>query len=194
MKTLNASIAILLLSLGGAASAGDDDYEYDERGYKQHDNAPQHDLFDYARVIRTEPVYRQVRVSDPVRECYETPVYHTRSQPKSAGGMLAGGIIGGIIGHQVGKGRGQRVATAVGTLIGAQIGHDAVNGHGDGGHRGKEIVGYEEHCETHKRVRYEEVLDGYNVTYKYRGRHYNIEMPYHPGKRIKVRVDVTPVF
>ncbi len=194
MNRLNAGLAILLLSVTSVAGAGDDDHDHDERDYKQHDYTPRHDLFDYAKVVRAEPIYRQVRVSEPVRDCRQVPVYHTRSHSsKSASGMLAGGLLGGIIGHQVGKGRDKRVATAVGTLIGAQIGHEAVNGHGDAGHRSREIVGYEKHCETHQEVRYEEVLDGYDVTYKYRGRHYNIVMPYDPGKRIKMRIQITPV-
>jgi uncharacterized protein YcfJ len=106
--------------------------------------------------------------------------------------MLAGGIIGGIVGHQVGRGSGQRVATAVGTLIGARIGHDAVNGHESHPPR-EELVGYEEHCKTRYQKSYEEVLDAYDVTYEYRGRTYRLQMPYDPGERIKMRIQITPV-
>ena len=105
--------------------------------------------------------------------------------------MLAGGLIGGIIGHQIGKGRGNRVATAMGTLIGAQIGHEAVNGHLE--HAPPRVVGYEEHCKTKHKISYEEVVDGYDVTYRYRGYDYRIEMPYHPGERIKIRIQFAPV-
>ena len=35
--------------------------------------------------------------------------------------------------------------------------------------------------------------DGYEVTYRYKGERYKIEMPYDPGKRIKVRIQVSPV-
>ena len=99
---------------------------------------------------------------------------------------------GGIIGHQIGGGSGKRFATAVGTLVGAQIGHEAVNGHG--GHASREVVEYREHCETRHRVNYEQVIDGYDVTYKYRGKRYHVQMPYNPGERIKLRVEFTPVF
>ncbi len=189
MKALNILLAVSLLALAGAAGADDrDDDDYPRHGYKA-GKGP----YDHAKVVDVRPIYRQVRVSAPTRECYEVPVYQTESgHPKSAGGMLAGGLLGGIIGHQIGDGRGRRIATAVGTLVGAQIGHDAVNGHAR--HGKQTVVGYREQCEMRERVAYEEVVDGYDVTYKYRGRHYNIEMPYHPGKRIKVRVDVTPVF
>ena len=189
MQMTKTALAVSLLVFAGAVGAGDRD---DDDGREYHGYAPGQGAHEYGRVVSVEPVYREVRVSSPVRECYDEPVYHTESgRPRSAGGMLAGGIIGGIIGHQIGDGRGRKLATAVGTLVGAQVGHDAVNGHRR--HAEPELVGYREKCTTRHRVAYEEVVDGYDVTYKYRGRHYNIEMPYHPGKRIKVRVDVTPI-
>ena len=187
MKTLQTTIAVMILIFAGSASAG-----HKNHGQKQYHDSPRQDLFEYAKVVDVRPIYREVQVSRPVRECWEEPVYHTRDHyPKSAGGMLAGGLIGGIVGHQLGKGRGNKVATAVGTLIGAQIGHDAVNGHSQ--QQDTTVVGYEEHCKTQHQVSYEEVVDGYDVTYKYRGRKYHVEMPYDPGKRIKMRIQITPV-
>jgi uncharacterized protein YcfJ len=186
MKTLKITLAAVLIAVAGAAGAsGNKDRHYDQFGRQ--------DLFEYARVIDVQPLYREVEVSRPVRECWDEPVYQTRrSEPKSASGMLAGGIIGGIVGHQIGKGNGQRVATAVGTLIGARIGHDAVNGH-DTHRPQQELVGYEEHCKTRYQSSYEEVLDAYDVTYEYRGRTYRMQMPYDPGERIKMRIQITPV-
>lgn len=187
MKTLKAGFAIALLVVAGAAAAASNN-----QGHKARDYSPRQDLFEYAKVIDVRPIYRQVRTSTPIRECWDEPVYHTRHQGhKSSGGMLAGGLIGGIIGHQIGKGRGNRVATAVGTLIGAQIGHEAVNGHVE--QHSETVVGYEEHCKTRHQVSYEEVVDGYDVTYKYRGKRYHIEMPYNPGERIKMRIQFAPV-
>ena len=188
MKALKTMTAVALIVFAGAAAAS----AGHKQGYKHRDFAPRHELYDYARVIDVRPIYREVRVSRPLRECREEPVYHTgHGHHKSAGGMLAGGLIGGIIGHQFGKGRGKKVATAVGTLVGAQIGHEAVNGHID--HHGETLVGFEQHCETRHRVVYEEVIDAYDVTYRYRGRTHRIEMPYDPGKRIKMRIQITPV-
>jgi uncharacterized protein YcfJ len=40
---------------------------------------------------------------------------------------------------------------------------------------------------------YEQVVDGYDVTYRYRGKQYHLEMPYDPGERIKMRIQFTPV-
>jgi uncharacterized protein YcfJ len=42
-------------------------------------------------------------------------------------------------------------------------------------------------------VSYEEVLEGYQVTYRYQGERYQIKMPYDPGKRIKLRIQIEPV-
>ncbi len=148
----------------------------------------------YGKVIDATPIYRQLRVSNPVRECWDEPVTYTRneySQPKSASGMAVGGILGGIIGHQVGKGNGKRLATVMGTIIGAQIGHEAINGQVTSNQ--SSYTTYEERCDVRQQVSYEEVLDGYRVTYRYQGEKYQIEMPYNPGKRIKLRIQITPV-
>ena len=41
-------------------------------------------------------------------------------------------------------------------------------------------------------ARYEERIDGYDVTYRYHGRLHHTRMPYDPGKRVRVRTDVSP--
>lgn len=187
MQGRKIGIALALLVFAAAANAGKGHGHGDK-----HVLGPRDELYDYARVVDVRPLYREVRAREPVRECWDEPVYHTRSHGhKSAGGMLAGGLIGGIVGHQIGDGRGRRVATAVGTLIGAKIGHDAVNGHDE--YHEERIAGYEERCETNYRVSYESVVDGYDVTYKYRGKTYRMEMPYDPGERIKMRIRIEPV-
>ena len=37
-----------------------------------------------------------------------------------------------------------------------------------------------------------DVLDGYDVTYRYQNRDFTTRLAYHPGDRVQVRVDVTP--
>jgi uncharacterized protein YcfJ len=186
MKIVNSMIAIVLLVFVSAASA-----DHKNSHKNKHGQIANSRHFEYAKVIDVEPLYREVRVSSPVRECWDEPVYHTESrQSKSAGGMVAGGLIGGIIGHQFGNGRSNKIATAMGTLIGAQIGHDASNGHAKRSTR--TVVDYRETCRVNHKVSYEEVIDGYQVTYKFRGNRYQIEMPYHPGKRLKMRVEFSP--
>jgi uncharacterized protein YcfJ len=184
MKNVKSTVAIILLVFAGGAGAGSG------HGHEKHDSIDRQVLYDFAEVIEARPIYREVKVSTPVRECWEEPVYHTRRQHKSASGMLVGGLLGGIIGHQIGSGNGNKIATAAGTLIGAHIGHDAVNGHVEAE---RSVVGYEEHCKTRKRTSYEEVIDGYDVTYEYRGRRHRLEMPYDPGERIKIRIQFAAV-
>ena len=38
----------------------------------------------------------------------------------------------------------------------------------------------------------EERIDGYRVVYRYNGQKYATELPYDPGREIRVRVDVRP--
>ena len=139
MKNFKTTIAITLLVFAGVTSAGS------RHGQEKHDSIGAQAMYEYAPVLEVHPFYREVKISTPVRECWEEPVYRTRRPHKSASGMLVGGLLGGVIGHQFGSGRGNKVATAAGTLIGAKIGHDAVNGDVM---PEKTLTGYEEHCKT----------------------------------------------
>ncbi len=150
-------------------------------------------MYDYARVISSEPIVNYVTVSTPVRECWEETQYYTvdRGAQHARGGTFVGALIGGVIGHQFGSGRGNDAATVAGTLIGAAIGNDAARENYDGDR-------YERHarpvrrCETNYRERREQRIDGYRVTYRYKGQKYMTEMPYDPGRKIRVRVDIRP--
>lgn len=161
---------------------------------KYEDHPAKHKKFEYGKVVKVTPIYREVKVTTPVKECWQEPVTRTRSVrhgSHSAGGTLAGGLIGGIIGHQFGNGRGKKLATAVGTIVGAQLGHDAAKGSHASSHGS--YTAYESFCEVENQVRYEEVLDSYRVTYRYKGNKYQTNMPYDPGKKIKLRVSIEPV-
>ena len=186
MNAFNATLAIVIFLLSQPLMA--DHKHKKNNGHQEYNSQFQH--YDYARVIKATPIYREVRVTNPVQECWDNPVVHSRNH-KSAEGMVAGGLIGGIVGHQIGKGRGRKLATAVGAIIGAQIGHQAVNNHSSSDRDNQ--LEYQQNCKTHQQVSYEEVVEGYDVTYRYNGDRYRIEMPYHPGKRIKMRVQVSPV-
>lgn len=179
-KILPLTLAILLA--GAAPVAGADDYR--PGGFE-----------DRAKVIQVEPLVRIVRVSDPVRECWDEPVTHTRYHRGRGGAdsytpAILGGILGGVVGNQFGGGSGKDVLTVAGTVLGASIGSDA-------GRRGH---GYREHytttetrCSVRERYREVEEHDGYMVTYRYRGQEYRSHMDHHPGKFVRVRVDVQPV-
>ena len=141
--------------------------------------------YDYAKVISSKPVIRYVSVRTPVRECWQETEYYSRYEPRHGPGRaLAGAIIGGVIGHQFGSGRGNDAATVAGTMIGAAVGRGPV-----------QRVDYErpvERCETRYRNHEEQRIDGSDVVYRYKGQKYATRMPYDPGKRIKVRVDIRP--
>jgi len=166
-------------------------------GKNHHDKKHQvrHKLFTYAKVVKVTPIYREIRVTTPVKQCWSKPVNYSkkdRTMNYPAGATLAGGLIGGVIGHQFGKGRGKALATAAGTFIGAQIGHNSSKGHFQKASFDRH-TGYEKHCEITNRVSYEEVVDSYKVSYRYKGKRYQTTMPYDPGKKIKLKITFVPV-
>ena len=75
-------------------------------------------------------------------------------------------------------------ATVAGSMIGAAIGHGPV--------RRVDVAEPIERCATRYENRLEERIDGYQVLYRYHGQTYSTRMPYDPGKKIKVRVDIRP--
>ena len=162
---------------------------------------------DYARVIDVEPITRRIRVSEPRRECYqETRYEEPRYESDRAGGpapaagsMILGGLIGAAVGNQIGHGDGRRAATVAGALIGSALGHDAAarRNYRDGPY--EEVRSYEppraysvERCDVRYQESWEERVEGYRVAYEYNGRRYETRLPYDPGERVRVRVDVFP--
>ena len=82
------------------------------------------------------------------------------------------------------------VATAAGAVIGGVIGHENSRKH-----YGNHSSGYYktvQYCDTTHNTRYEEKVVDYKVTYKYKGQIYKTRTKYHPGERLKVRVNVAP--
>ena len=151
------------------------------------DHKPQ---YDYAQVISADPIINYVNVRTPVRERWEEMEYYTvdHKRHNRRAGTFIGAVIGGVVGHQIGSGRGNDAATIAGTLIGAAIGNDAASDA-----YGVETRSYPvQRCETRYRQHQEERIDGYRVLYRYKGQRYLTEMPYDPGKRLRVRVDVRP--
>ena len=150
---------------------------------------------DHAYVTDVQPIYRTVKITAPQEECWEQEVYHEPQYVShgDAGGTIVGGIIGGVIGHQIGRkvngGRGKNGGTVLGTLIGAAIGHEK------SGHKKVSKGGYttvESHCEVVDTYHTEERVEGYRVSYEYNGEVFHTRMKHHPGKRIRVKVQVTP--
>ncbi len=149
---------------------------------------------EYARVVRVEPIIQRHRYEVPVRQCWQETGYRDTDVPARAnatGAAIAGGVAGAILGSQIGSGDGRAVATAAGAAIGATLGHQAARN--SGGYYvtpGRQVV---ERCRTVREARYDERVTAYRVTYEWRGRRQVTQMPYHPGNRIRVGVDVYPV-
>ena len=177
-----------------------------------------HRFTDYATVVNVEPVYREVTIRQPRQECWieeqrhiirEQPARHYpsgRQYRQSANGsdVLVGGIIGGVIGNQLGR-SGDSGTRAGATVAGAIIGSALANNRSSAAARHRrqptdvhrpprETVTTRpvERCETRTDVRYEQRLDGYDVTYRYHGETFTTRMKRDPGSRLEVQVTVQP--
>ena len=54
--------------------------------------------------------------------------------------------------------------------------------------------GYTDHCRAIRDYHASRHIEGYRVTYRYQGHNYVTRMNRHPGRRIKVKVNVIPVY
>jgi uncharacterized protein YcfJ len=174
------SVSFVLALFAAPAMA---DHQYDRSG----------PVYDYARVIRSEPIIRYVTVTTPVQECWtETEYYSVAQRPRgTTGGTIVGAIIGGVIGNQFGHGHHRDHATVLGTLAGAAIGNEVATARA-GGYEVTEHSRPVRRCETNYTNHQEERIDGYRVTYVYNGQKYATRMPNDPGKRLRIRVNVRP--
>jgi len=189
-KMVTSSVVAIGVLTAPAAFADHQAADWQDEGYQ---SGPS---YDYAKVISSEPIVRQVRVETPRRECwtdtyYEQSPYGSGERPGTAGRMILGGLIGAAIGNQIGHGDGRRAATVAGALIGTAIGHDA------GSHTGAPVYGQSvprdvERCSVHYETTYEDRIEGYKVVYVYDGQRHATRLAYDPGERIRVRVDVSP--
>ncbi len=141
------------------------------------------------------PVNREECWSEQRRGYEERTV--TRQDNGAPIGTVLGAIAGGVLGHQVGGGRGRDVATAGGAIVGGLVGNqiDRDNGNFGGGAttevERRPVTRDVERCRTVQEVR--EVPVGYDVTYRYGGREFVTRMPFDPGRRLRVAVDVRPI-
>ena len=144
---------------------------------------------DEATVLSADPVYRTVRINEPVQQCWDEPVRvpantgHRSHTPK-----ILGAIVGAAVGNEFGKGRGRDLATVAGAVLGGSIGRDVQAQNS----RNHSRVVYEQRCETVDRYHTEERLEGYDVTYRYNGQVYSTFTNHDPGSTIKVSVSVVP--
>jgi uncharacterized protein YcfJ len=114
---------------------------------------------------------------------------------------VVGGIAGAVLGSKVGGGSGTYVASALGSMVGGLAGrqiYDNVQRNNAARSQGAMICdsapsndpyAYGTQGYGTQRVNDGRVA-GYDVTYEYAGRQFTTRTNYHPGDRIRVRVDV----
>ena len=168
--------------------------DHSKPGYRQ-DGA----VYDYAQVLSAEPIVRYVTVETPVRECWEDTEYyrtnHRRGGGDPVGNTVISGLLGGLVGNQFGDGRGRDAMTVLGTLVGAAVGSDNARRNGNYSNRGYETSEYArpvKRCSTKISTHEEERVDGYRVVYVYNGQRYATRTQQDPGRKIRIRVSVTP--
>jgi len=145
---------------------------------------------DFAKVLEAEPIYQTVEYDTPERKCWTESVAYQKPHNSSATGTILGGIVGAAIGNKLGhKKSNRRIGAVAGAVLGASIGNDISRNNSS--HSTTEYRD-QKHCEVTHRIRKEEELVGYRVTYKYHGQTYQTRTTEHPGKKLKVAVNVQP--
>ena len=134
------------------------------------------DMVDTAQVISSRPIIE--RVTESRQECDPAPA--PQRSGNSVVAPIVGGVVGGLIGHQVGQGSGQTAATIVGATGGAVAGSAIANRSGG--------QAAPQQCRNVETTR--EVVNGYDVVYRYNGRDANVKLPYNPGNTLKVGISV----
>ena len=157
--------------------------------------------YDSAPVLSVRPVTERTPVNR--EECWseQRRGYEERTVTRQDNGApigaatVLGAIAGGVLGHQVGSGRGNDAATVGGAVVGGIVGNqiDREQGNVTSPSQSVEVerrpVRREvERCRTVQEVR--EVAVGYDVRYRYGAREFTTRLPYDPGRRVKVAVDV----
>lgn len=152
---------------------------------------------DFANVTHVAPIYKTIKQSVPQERCWVESVReeHRPHRNNATTSTIIGGVVGGVIGNEVGHGRGnKRIGAVVGSLLGMSIANDIA--HANSSHTSQNNrVSYHDvrRCEVTEHIETKRIVDGYNVSYNYQGGSYTTRMDTHPGKRIKVMVNVQPV-
>jgi len=194
MKTTNKNVMMttlaVMISTIPLAQAGHNN----NSRYSSNDDYATSPVSDYtvkAKVVSVTPIFRYFTINTPTESCYKEPVTYTNYNDGDRNGrMLLGGLIGGVIGNNIGHGKSRKVRAAVGALIGSQIGSNIANQHA----YSTQHTGYEQRCETQLVSETKKQLEGYTVSYRYNGRIMTTQMPYHPGRNIILKVNISPVF
>ncbi len=151
----------------------------------------------FAKVVAVEPITESIAQRIPHQQCWTEQIRYQAPSGGSGSNTAAifGGIVGAAIGNSIGRGHhrdNKNIKTLAGGLLGAAIGNDI--GAQNRGRNSRVEYRDEQRCSTEYETRWEQKIIGYNVTYRYRGETYNTRMDYDPGDKLRVQVQVRPVF
>ena len=142
--------------------------------------------YDYADVVESTAIVKNIRVSTPREECWDETVRYDNSRSNNVSTVL-GAVVGGALGNAVGhKKSNQRVGAVVGAVLGGTIG-SAVGKERRVSERTEEV------CRVIHDYREEERIVGYHVQYQYNDVVYTTRLDEDPGQTIKLRLSVSPV-
>ncbi len=134
---------------------------------------------EYGNVVTATPIVRPVSV--PQTACTQQQV--TVQPPQSVGGTVLGTVAGALIGSTIGRGGGQVAATAVGAVAGAVAGHSVDEA------QSRPYTAPVQNCQTTSFT--QSAVVGYHVTYLYKGKQYDADLPVDPGPSVALRFDTT---
>lgn len=145
---------------------------------------------------------------------YSDP-YGGTNRGSQMGGTMAtviGGLVGAVVGGKVGGGSARYATSAIGSMVGGMAGRQIyeqtqrdrnrtgtvrvcdpvpVNGYSSGGYNnGSYSDGRYNDGRSYQTA--DRGVTAYDVSYEYANRRYTTRTNYHPGDRIRVRVDVRP--
>ncbi len=128
------------------------------------------------------------RYDDRYQDSYRNP------QGTETGRNVAtvlGGIVGAALGSKIGGGSARYATAAVGSMVGGMAGRGIY----ETNQRNRQPRPRITVCDPVREGSYSNAgnnVTAYDVTYEYAGRQYVTRTAYHPGDRIRVRVDVRP--
>jgi|GEM_PF-146771 len=111
---------------------------------------------------------------------------------------VVGGIVGAALGSQMGGGSARYATAAVGSMVGGIAGQKIYESSSRNRYQRANRSGVVTVCDPMPDDRYYGNTDvrggvqAYDVVYQYAGRQYSTRTAYHPGDRIRVRVNVQP--
>lgn len=135
-----------------------------------------------ARVIETTPVYTYI--THPQQQTVCEPVVTTYQKSHNKGAVILGGIVGGAIGHATSNDRHKGLGTIVGAVIGSSLAHKIDHSHKN---NARTYQVQQQQCVTsHQKPHKIRVIDGYNVTYRVKGKLYKTFRQERPDRFISI--------